>query len=151
MATIVRVDQHHNNSARRALNAPPREVCDHPYLFPDAEDDPDETSVEELVGASGKLRVLDRLLVKLHRAGHRVALFSQFAQARPQRSSASRGCGCSSSWDRRFRGASEHASRASGARDRSISTQRVRPRAAAPDRPDAPTPPAPPSPLRCSR
>ena len=119
-------------------------MCDHPYLFPDAEDDPDETSVEELVGASGKLRVLDRLLVKLHRAGHRVALFSQFAQARPQRSSASRGCGCLSSWDRRFRGASEHASRASGARDRSISTQRVRPRAVAPDRPDAPTPPAPP-------
>ena len=85
----MRVDQqHHNTSARRgALNPPPpREVCDHPYLFPDAEDDPDETSLEELVGASGKLRVLDRLLVKLHRAGHRVALFSQFAQARPQRS-----------------------------------------------------------------
>ena len=43
-------------------------------------EDPDETSLEELVSASGKLRVLDRLLVKLHKGGHRVVLFSQFAQ-----------------------------------------------------------------------
>ena len=57
-----------------------RKCCDHPFLFDGAEDDPDETSLEELVGASGKLRVLDRLLVKLHAAKHRVVLFSQFAQ-----------------------------------------------------------------------
>ena len=56
-----------------------RKCCDHPFLFEGAEDDPDETSIEELVGASGKLRVLDRLLVKLHAKGHRVVLFSQFA------------------------------------------------------------------------
>ena len=56
-----------------------RKCCDHPYLFAGAEDDPDETSLEELVGASGKLRVLDRLLLKLHAKGHRVVLFSQFS------------------------------------------------------------------------
>ena len=33
------------------------------------QDDPDETSLEELVGASGKLRVLDRLLLKLRAKG----------------------------------------------------------------------------------
>ena len=57
-----------------------RKVCDHPFLFEGAEDDPDATPLEELVGASGKLRVLDRLLLKLHAKGHRVALFSQFAR-----------------------------------------------------------------------
>ena len=31
------------------------------------------------MGASGKLRVLDRLLVKLHARGHRCVVFSQFA------------------------------------------------------------------------
>ena len=56
-----------------------RKCCDHPFLFSGAEDDPDETSLEELVGASGKLRVLDRLLLKLFKAKHRVVLFSQFA------------------------------------------------------------------------
>ena len=38
-----------------------------------------DTPLEELVGASGKLRVLDRLLLKLRGAGHRVVLFSQFS------------------------------------------------------------------------
>ena len=56
-----------------------RKCCDHPYLFSGAEEDPDETSVEELVGASGKLRVLDRLLLLLHARRHRVVLFSQFS------------------------------------------------------------------------
>ena len=56
-----------------------RKTCCHPFLFPDAESDPEQTTLEELVAASGKLRVLDRLLVKLHRAKHRVVVFSQFA------------------------------------------------------------------------
>ncbi|KAH8084456.1 helicase [Aureococcus anophagefferens] len=56
-----------------------RKTCCHPFLFPDAEGDPDETTLEELVAASGKLRVLDRLLLKLHRNGHRVVVFSQFS------------------------------------------------------------------------
>jgi SWI/SNF-related matrix-associated actin-dependent regulator of chromatin subfamily A member 5 len=54
-----------------------RKVCLHPGLF--MKDDPavDET-VEELVGASGKLTVLDKLLRSLYQKGHRVVLFSQF-------------------------------------------------------------------------
>ena len=55
-----------------------RKTCCHPFLFPEAEGNPDETTLEELVAASGKLRVLDRLLVKLHAASHRVVIFSQF-------------------------------------------------------------------------
>ena len=55
-----------------------RKCCLHPFLFPGAEDDPDETPLEELVEASGKLAILDRLLGKLQAAGHRVVLFSQF-------------------------------------------------------------------------
>jgi len=56
-----------------------RKTCCHPFLFADAEGNPDDTTLEELVAASGKLRVLDRLLVKLHKAKHRVVVFSQFA------------------------------------------------------------------------
>ncbi len=57
-----------------------RKVCNHPYLFgDDAEDAPDgEGAIEQMVAASGKLELLDRLLVKLHQRGHRVVIFSQF-------------------------------------------------------------------------
>ena len=55
-----------------------RKCCNHPFLFPDAEDDPDETSLHDLISASGKLAVLDKLLCSLYQKGHRVVLFSQF-------------------------------------------------------------------------
>jgi hypothetical protein len=55
-----------------------RKCLCHPFLFDGVESDPDETPVEELVQASGKLQVLDRLLQKLQASGHRVVLFSQF-------------------------------------------------------------------------
>ena len=58
-----------------------RKCCNHPFLFPDSEKDPNTTTVEELVAASGKLAVLDLLLCKLHSEGHRVVLFSQFTRA----------------------------------------------------------------------
>ncbi|KAJ0525093.1 putative DNA helicase chromatin remodeling SNF2 family [Helianthus annuus] len=51
-----------------------RKCCNHPYLFTG------EYNIwrkEEIVRASGKFELLDRLLPKLHRAGHRVLLFSQ--------------------------------------------------------------------------
>jgi SWI/SNF-related matrix-associated actin-dependent regulator of chromatin subfamily A member 5 len=54
-----------------------RKCCIHPYLFPGAEDI-DSTTLEDLVGASGKLAVLDMLLCSLYKKGHRVVLFSQF-------------------------------------------------------------------------
>ncbi|KAF9602963.1 hypothetical protein IFM89_032966 [Coptis chinensis] len=53
-----------------------RKACSHPYLFPGIEPEPYEEG-EHLVQASGKLIVLDKLLQKLHAAGHRVLLFAQ--------------------------------------------------------------------------
>lgn len=60
-----------------------RKVCNHPYLFPDAEpveptDGGDYSTGEDVVEASGKVAVLDRLLARLKAAGHRVVIFSQF-------------------------------------------------------------------------
>ncbi|KAE9453150.1 hypothetical protein C3L33_14924, partial [Rhododendron williamsianum] len=54
-----------------------RKCCNHPYLFVG------EYNVwrkEEIVRASGKFELLDRLLPKLHKAGHRVLLFSQMTR-----------------------------------------------------------------------
>uniref|UniRef100_A0A1D1YTL9 Chromodomain-helicase-DNA-binding protein 1-like n=1 Tax=Anthurium amnicola TaxID=1678845 RepID=A0A1D1YTL9_9ARAE len=53
-----------------------RKACSHPYLFNGIEPEPYEEG-EHLVMASGKLVVLDQLLQKLHRSGHRVLLFAQ--------------------------------------------------------------------------
>lgn len=57
-----------------------RKVCSHPFLF-DWPIDPEtheEVINDELVGASGKMLVLDRLLTELFKRGHKVLLFSQF-------------------------------------------------------------------------
>ncbi|GLC46024.1 hypothetical protein PLESTB_001026800 [Pleodorina starrii] len=57
-----------------------RKVCNHPFMFKDAEPhfDSDAPPPEELVTGSGKMMVLDRLLDRLQERGHRVVLFSQF-------------------------------------------------------------------------
>lgn len=55
-----------------------RKCCIHPFLFDGAETDIDQTSCQELVGASGKLSVLDMLLRELFQNKHRCVLFSQF-------------------------------------------------------------------------
>ncbi|XP_061354402.1 probable ATP-dependent DNA helicase CHR12 isoform X2 [Gastrolobium bilobum] len=54
-----------------------RKCCNHPYLFVG---DYDVYKREEIVRASGKFELLDRLLPKLRRAGHRVLLFSQMTR-----------------------------------------------------------------------
>jgi ATP-dependent DNA helicase len=57
-----------------------RKVCSHPFLF-DWPIDPETHELvlgEELVNASGKMMVLDRLLRELFRRGHKVLIFSQF-------------------------------------------------------------------------
>ncbi|KAK8523514.1 hypothetical protein V6N13_113460 [Hibiscus sabdariffa] len=51
-----------------------RKCCNHPYLFVPTHN---MWQKEEIVRASGKFELLDRLLPKLHRTGHRVLLFSQ--------------------------------------------------------------------------
>ena len=55
-----------------------RKVCDHPWLMPGAEEISSGETTEEIVEASGKLKLLDRMLKKLKAGGHRVVLFSQF-------------------------------------------------------------------------
>jgi len=57
-----------------------RKVCSHPFLFewPVDADTQQPILNEELVDASGKMMVLDRLLVELFKRGHKVLLFTQF-------------------------------------------------------------------------
>ena len=55
-----------------------RKVCLHPYLFPEAEDKTLPPFGEHLVEASGKMKVLDKLLFKLYCEKHQVLIFSQF-------------------------------------------------------------------------
>ncbi|KAJ6848789.1 putative ATP-dependent DNA helicase CHR12 [Iris pallida] len=54
-----------------------RKCCNHPYLFVG---EYNMWQKEEIVRASGKFELLDRLLPKLKRAGHRVLLFSQMTK-----------------------------------------------------------------------
>ena len=57
-------------------------VCNHPYLFPNAE--PETSSKEEeyklLIEASGKLWLMDKMLTKLKATNHRVLIFSQMTK-----------------------------------------------------------------------
>jgi ATP-dependent DNA helicase len=57
-----------------------RKVCSHPFLFDWPLDPRTQEPIlnEELVTASGKMMVLDRLLDELFKRGHKVLLFSQF-------------------------------------------------------------------------
>lgn len=57
-----------------------RKVCSHPFLFDWPVDPKTMQPVlnEDLVNASGKMMVLDRLLDELFRRKHKVLLFSQF-------------------------------------------------------------------------
>jgi SWI/SNF-related matrix-associated actin-dependent regulator of chromatin subfamily A member 5 len=56
-----------------------RKVCNHPFLFDEADPEPGFTT-ESIVEAAGKMQVMDRLLLKLYEAGHRVVIFSQFTK-----------------------------------------------------------------------
>lgn len=73
------------NGHKRSLNSllvDLKMCCNHPYLFPGQE--PVNTSLEKafemLVGASGKLQLLEKLLPRLKQGGHRVLLFSQMTK-----------------------------------------------------------------------
>ncbi|ESN99682.1 hypothetical protein HELRODRAFT_113500, partial [Helobdella robusta] len=62
-----------------------RKCCNHPYLFPGAEKDAPLTMMGMYEGtsmtkASGKLEMLDKMLKRLKRDGHRVLIFSQMTR-----------------------------------------------------------------------
>ena len=63
------------------INMNQRKVCQHPFLFGEPKDKitgvfAGEANPELLVMASGKLAVMDRMLKKLHKEGHKVLIFS---------------------------------------------------------------------------
>ncbi|KAJ7703516.1 SNF2 family N-terminal domain-containing protein [Mycena rosella] len=77
--------KHVNNMKLQNTVMQLRKVCSHPFLFARPDDDaaPVAPAVlaareAELLGASGKMLLLDRLLGELFRRGHKVLLFSQF-------------------------------------------------------------------------
>ncbi|KAJ7464277.1 SNF2 family N-terminal domain-containing protein [Mycena galericulata] len=82
--------KHVNNMKLQNAVMQLRKVCSHPFLFARRGDDdvwaaraPVTPALlaareAELVGASGKMLLLDRLLGELFRRGHKVLLFSQF-------------------------------------------------------------------------
>jgi SWI/SNF-related matrix-associated actin-dependent regulator of chromatin subfamily A member 5 len=57
-----------------------RKCCNHPYLFAGVEDRSLDPLGEHVVQSCGKLRLLDKLLARLARDGHRVLLFSQMTR-----------------------------------------------------------------------
>uniref|UniRef100_A0A8C6GN90 SWI/SNF related, matrix associated, actin dependent regulator of chromatin, subfamily a, member 1 n=1 Tax=Mus spicilegus TaxID=10103 RepID=A0A8C6GN90_MUSSI len=57
-----------------------RKCCNHPYLFDGAEPGPPYTTDEHIVGNSGKMVALDKLLARIKEQGSRVLIFSQMTR-----------------------------------------------------------------------
>jgi chromodomain-helicase-DNA-binding protein 1 len=57
-----------------------KKCCNHPFLFDNVEDTSVDTTVDTLIRASGKLILLDKLLLRLRERGHRVLVFSQMVR-----------------------------------------------------------------------
>lgn len=57
-----------------------KKCCNHPFLFPNYEDTSTTTTVNDLVRPSGKMILLDKLLLRLREKGHRVLIFSQMVR-----------------------------------------------------------------------
>lgn len=57
-----------------------RKVCNHPYLFEGVEEENQPLPVDHLVSTSGKMLVLDKLLMKLSSESHKVLIFSQMTR-----------------------------------------------------------------------
>ncbi|KAL5201942.1 hypothetical protein ABZP36_012894 [Zizania latifolia] len=73
----VRLGSGLKSKALQNLSMQLRKCCNHPYLFVEHYN---MYQREEIVRASGKFELLDRLLPKLQRSGHRVLLFSQMTK-----------------------------------------------------------------------
>jgi ATP-dependent helicase STH1/SNF2 len=56
-----------------------RKICNHPYLF-DGHAPVGEYCSDHIIQVSGKFELLDRMLPKLIRTGHKILIFSQFTQ-----------------------------------------------------------------------
>jgi len=54
-----------------------RKICNHPYVFPEVDEDfapPGNSIDEQIMRTSGKFELLDRILPKLFKTGHKVRL-----------------------------------------------------------------------------
>lgn len=69
-----------NTATLRNLVMELKKCCNHPYLFPNYEDTSVTTTVDQLIRASGKMVLLDQLLIRLKEKGHRVLIFSQMVR-----------------------------------------------------------------------
>lgn len=69
-----------NTQTLRNLVMELKKCCNHPFLFPNYEDTSVTTSVDDLIRASGKMILLDKLLLRLREKGHRVLIFSQMVR-----------------------------------------------------------------------
>lgn len=56
-----------------------KKVCNHPMLFEGA-DEHVAPGLEGMLAASGKMALLDKLLIRLKETGHRVLIFSQMVR-----------------------------------------------------------------------
>lgn len=59
-----------------------RKICNHPFVFPEAEEDfvVGNNVDESIVRTSGKFELLDRILPKLFKTGHKVLIFFQMTE-----------------------------------------------------------------------
>lgn len=62
-----------------------KKVCNHPFLFSNGEEQAylnqiGNTALETMINSSGKLILLDKLLMRLKETGHRVLIFSQMVR-----------------------------------------------------------------------
>ena len=57
-----------------------RKCCNHPYLFEGAEPGPPYTTDEHLIFNSGKMLMLDKILVRMKKQGSRILIFSQMSR-----------------------------------------------------------------------
>lgn len=69
-----------NTATLRNLVMELKKCCNHPFLFPNYEDTSVTTTVDQLIRASGKMVLLDQLLIRLKEKGHRVLIFSQMVR-----------------------------------------------------------------------
>ncbi len=57
-----------------------RKCCNHPYLFEGIEEENEDESDDHLINVSSKMRILDKLLIKLKAKGSQVLIFSQMTR-----------------------------------------------------------------------
>ncbi|KAI0565426.1 SNF2-like protein [Gracilaria domingensis] len=69
-----------NTSSIRNIFIELKKCCNHPNLFPNYADTSTPTTVEELIRASGKMNLLDKLMLRLKERGRRMLIFSQMVK-----------------------------------------------------------------------